>query len=200
MKERPIIFSGAMVRAILDGRKTQTRRIMNPQPTPHFTIDVDYWTSGPHTGELGRAPNSTPYGMPGDRLRVRETFGLLDTQSKDGPDKATVFYRATDGDRRELRHQLWRPSIFMPRWASRIALEITGVRVERLQDISEEDAAAEGMSHYDGGWSSATAGPVGLFAGARAAFTLTWDAINGKRAPWASNPWVWVVSFKRVQP
>jgi len=216
MAEHPILFSGPMVRAILEGRKTQTRRVMKVQ------MEYDggsYWQDG--TGALHLIETLCPYGVPGDRLWVRETWGIFD-QHHDG---LAIAYRADDigddlgavtwfdvdmethhkyclRDGVEKADEKWRPSIFMPRWASRINLEITGVRVERLQDIGKDgrkahDVLAEGISreaieqweqylHKD----DAPAHTYGVL----------WDTINGKRAPWASNPWVWVVEFKRVAP
>lgn len=211
IKERPILFSAPMVRAIIDGMKTQTRRIVKPQP-PSYIDEL-------HGNDLrGRAPyrlddNETgavlgsgfqddndvfykcPYGIPGDRLWVRECWGLFDTQPSDGPERAYVYYRATDGDDRDLRYQLWRPSIHMPRWASRITLEVVGVRVERVQDISEADAEAEGFertfaadgSEYGAGLTTATE-----------AFAALWSKITGP-ASWSENPWVWVVEFRRIE-
>ena len=181
MNERPILFSAPMIRAILSGAKTQTRRTVHPM---HMSI----------TGELLRYP----YGEPGDRLWARETWAhdadslemlraLVDDimPTRDyGP-----YYRATGAyEGSGLR---WRPSIHMPRWASRITLEVTDVRVERLQSISEEDALAEGVDPLE--WSG---GPAN--ADARAAFRELWESINGKRAPWATNPWVWAISFRRL--
>ncbi len=156
-----------------------------------------------------------PFGAPGDRLWVRERFSpyrvpggcacsiadatyavLVDGThvDRDGeitPGLATYSEGAWDGVR-------WRPSIHMPRWASRIALEVTGVRVERLQAITEEDARAEGVDQGEGGrlYPSARAARALSY---RAGFEHLWNAINGKRAPWASNPWVWVVDFRRVE-
>lgn len=141
MKERPILFSGEMVRAILEGRKTQTRRVIKPQPdSARNSVFVKSGFETKHGYEI-----KCPYGQPGDRLWVRETWGLWDTDPKDGPERAKIFYRATDENRRDLRYQRWRPSIHMPRWASRINLEITNIRIERVQDITEEDAKAEGL-------------------------------------------------------
>lgn len=176
MKERPILFSGEMVRAILDGRKTQTRRVVKPQLGDLF----DYETCSPKP--------SCPYGAPGDRLWVRETFSLLGGQAE---------YRAT----RRMGEPAapWRPSIFMPRWPSRIDLELTAVRVERVQDISEADAIAEGVKFYDDPNTSA----VKLFI-------ALWDSINAKRRDprsgqilpysWADNPRVWSLTFRRIRP
>lgn len=222
MKERPILFSGPMVNAILEGRKTMTRSIVDasiedhPESWSAFTVSSterkyrDTWSiSKPDpNGRIFGTPSGTscgrstelwrgtcPYGEPGDRLWVRETWGLFDTQPSDGPARAHVFFRATDGERHELRHQLWRPPIFMPRWASRITLEVTGVRLERLQQISEADAKAEGVTPFpldqEGDcWTDGTH---------RTAFEYLWQQINVKRASWASNPWVWVVEFVRIK-
>ena len=186
-KERPILFSGPMVRAILDGRKTQTRRVAKP-------LDI-----------------TCPYGSPGDRLWVRETWT---------PDHAAFYphfpvcYRAGFGPEYERKNGhvwsseqnawfpwKWRPSIHMPRWASRITLEITGVRVERLNDISEEDAIAEGIHQFAALslWGNDPKGtPAKLVGGnPQEAFALLWESINGEGS-WALNPWVWVIEFKRV--
>lgn len=181
MKERPILFSGPMVRAILDGRKTQTRRIVKPQPTN------DYVTFMPLSSELvgvtkhggpidNRGWLHCPYGKTGDRLWVRETW-CPDVEPY------TFRYKADGGEPLER----WRPSIHMPRWASRITLEVVSVRVERLQDISEEDALAEGITLVERGTS-----PVDQF-------NKLWESINGPGS-WEANPWVWVVSFKRIEP
>ncbi len=214
-RERAILFSAPMVKAILAGRKTQTRRIVKPQPWPindeeralGAPADSHWWPSNKcrsmvtinEMGALG------PYGGRGDRLWVRETWGLLDTLPSDGPENATLFYKATDGERRDLRHQLWRPSLFMPRWAARIFLKITAVRVERLQDISEADARAEGVRpifERFPEWSRdqrITSGELAADAEHRASFAVLWDELNGNRALWVTNPFVWVVSFERVE-
>lgn len=200
MKERPILFSGPMVRAILDGRKTQTRRVVRPEigAGNHVGFSQDlgwhiWWDcahdgpSGPHFTES--APLRCPYGQPGDLLYVRETWQLHHTErlgeygggpevlddvwggavpTDEQPHSTAVLYRATDDDDEDWP---WRPSIHMPKWAARIWLEITDVRVERLSEISDEDARAEG---YEDAW--------GFLAG-----------------DWASgydpSLWVWVVSF-----
>lgn len=192
MKERPIIFSAPMVRSLLNCTKSQTRRIVKPQPVVHWVVP----------GEV-----ACPYGQPGDRLWVRETWQgpLLGTAGdykafNAGGQKAIqkpecCVYRATDtlnavdDDGRELG---WRPSIHMPRWASRINLEITGVRVERLQDISEADAKAEGTT-------PSIVGGVLDHIKYRAGYQSLWNDINGTGS-WVANPWVWVVEFKRVLP
>lgn len=186
MNEHPILFSGEMVRAILDGRKMKTRRVIKPQPDTvwHDTSAV------PHTYYDGIRELNCPYGQPGDLLWVRETWGVSAFLNKVKPSElkqsAQVSYRV-DATGSELSHFVWRPSIFMPRWASRITLEVTGVQVERLNDISEEDARAEGVHPNQ----LTTIQPY------RAAFCGLWDSINEKRGyGWLDNPWVWVVEFK----
>ena len=140
MKERPILFSGPMVRAILDGRKTQTRR---PVKMPKSVNPVALGSMMQRASELGPLPGSA-FGEPGDRLWVRETFDLDQPAFPDESDKSRVLYRA-DHDPQHWGYFRWRPSIHMPRWASRIDLEVVSVRVERLQSISEDDARAEGV-------------------------------------------------------
>jgi hypothetical protein len=186
MTERPILFSGPMVRAILEGRKTQTRRPVKPQP-----VCGDGIVQGPNglffVGQLRDSENAwrdilCPCGVPGDRLWVRETFW-------DGrPDIDNYVLFVADGYS-FVRDWKKRPSIFMPRWASRITLEITDVRVQRVQETSAADCIAEGltadlpMSHAD--W--------------RDSFAGLWDSINEKRGfGWDANPWVWALTFGRV--
>ncbi len=175
--ERPILFGAAMVRAILEGRKTQTRRAMKPQPAELRDIKGQ----------------DCPYGRQGERLWVRETFCV------DEDDQPVVLYRATD---HESCGQPWRPAIFMPRSASRITLEITAVRVERLQDISEEDAKAEGaeFGFCVGRDFHEPCDPEDAVASSyKQGFAFLWDSINAKRGlGWEANPWVWVVKFKRL--
>jgi len=176
VKERPILFSGPMVRAILAGRKTQTRRVVKPQHIPAGVRTLRW--ENQDAAELQHSARC-PYGVPGDRLWVRETW-------QPGPDDC-VYYRA-DNDPNENQ---WKPSIHMPRWASRITLEVVSVRVERVQDIGHIGAKAEGVEicDYDGRllpWQR----QIGNFQ-------KLWDSINGKGS-WGSNPWVWVVEFRRV--
>lgn len=216
MKERPIIMRGDEVRAILEGRKSQTRRVIKPQPQPNgiwskslgdFLCLIDeyppsatIWNGawlGADAGEL----NCCPYGIPGDRMWARETW-FHDFEHN------RTFYRA-DADRDGTVPYLvsgaggfgggvgnahidrWRPSIHMPRWASRLTLEIKSVRVERVQEISEEDALAEGVEMAE-----ATDGALSHALG----FSNLWDAINAKRGyGWDVNPWVWVIEFERVE-
>jgi hypothetical protein len=237
-RERPIIFSAPMVRAILDGRKTQTRRIVRDADRielhdggrPHSLHGRNCpsfceWACGAiffdERGEAlehdNRPTTRTPYGGPGSKLWVRETFAysIKDPESFEegfSPETHDAVYRATDeggeweryenGERAGKTAPTWRPSIHMPRWASRIMLVVESVRVERLQEITEEDARAEGVEAHlmrDIGsypeWMRPNMRSVG---GHQSAFRELWDSINGKRASWASSPWVWVVSFRRV--
>lgn len=233
MKERPILFSGSMVRAILAGHKTQTRRVIR-------------WNDDGPCADCGPCP----YGEPADRLWVRETWrpwirGFSshvqyradgrrgDSLGADASDAAMVLAEKNggmwdDGRAQDPASVNWRPSIFMPRWACRLALSVCGVRAERLQSISEADAIAEGIprnhvgpdADFDAkehGWLT----PAGLAnwesghdcnedgcVGGKPAFTfsaveayqLLWDSINGKRpdCAWSDNPWVWVVEFDRA--
>lgn len=217
MKERPILFSGPMVRAILEGRKTQTRRVVKDS-----TFEATKQGRLMHEGE---AAAWCPYGQPGDRLWVRETW------AHDGPDLETArarfedalsggetygpYYRATESAPGTLR---WRPSIHMPRWASRITLEVTGVRVERLQEISEKDAQAEGARWKEfgrcgsgfhlAGWSMDDPFPEShayCLNTAPLAFANYINRLHGgdnwNLKPsnlWAENPWVWVVEFRKI--
>lgn len=201
--ERPILFSGSMVRAILNDSKTQTRRIVKPQPSADMKaayLDGDsnwvFWSEpvGEEVAKQWYPPGSDrgikcPYGKVGDLLWVRETWRPLAQHVSQCVDQNDVAYRASVSDDFEDGLFAWKPSIHMPRWASRITLEITDIRVERLQDVSEEDAKAEGVPPFDwnDGWSLR---PV-------PAFERLWDSINGAKHPWSSNPWVWCVNFKR---
>lgn len=206
MKERPIIFSGPMVRALLDGSKTQTRRVMKPQlvyGTVAGLFNSWYLPSGQGGGTL--YPNgkekilgTCPYGQPGDRLWVRESFCKIIGQSGGWIEtdyQATYTHGFRLGDSLGLKKR-WTPSIHMPRAASRITLEITSVRVERLQDISEADAQAEGVTD-DGSLVTDLDGKDR--GGTIAAYATLWEVINGVGS-WDDNPWVWVVSFKRAFP
>ncbi|EOA3031022.1 hypothetical protein ACHZHX_004582, partial [Yersinia enterocolitica] len=203
-----------MVNAILSGRKTQTRRIMGNQPagqdleTVHVRHNDDFnfqWYG--NLGESSYFP--CPLGKPGDQLWVREAFQgplfdyeqmesyLEDSAKFESPEYCV--YRA-DGntapefvDADDNLHCKWRPSIHMPRWASRINLLITGVRVERLQDISEQDARAEGVKAWRG--------PAEELVGGKLAFFELWDSIYGQKEGenWQANPWVWVINFERME-
>lgn len=230
VKERPILFSAPMVRAILEGRKTVTRRAIKAQP--HIDASGNFCVGRSNYGQDGYGNPVTkhfvndccPYGKPGDRLWVRETFALLgnedgccidwqDNLVKGDERSAARIYRAScptgdyglyqipakaewKPDTEAMEYDgVWRPSIHMPRWASRILLEITDVRVERLQDISRYDIRAEGLecppelagddvspNYRD--WYPA-------------AWRELWSSINGAES-WNANPWVWVVEFKQV--
>lgn len=230
MKERPILFSGPMVRAILDGRKTQTRRIVKPQPVPEGSSAYGGTRQGyvwkPET--LNRSWNDDdkdpyknpsqsvmataalgvecPYGVSGDHLWVRETWAAphaFDGHKPSHIPSGTRWHYAASEDRGGL---LWRPSIHMPRVASRMSLEIAEIRVERLQDISEADAKAEGIRTWtkdgevekfwpcdpcEGDMKCAWAD---LPRSATEAYRNLWETING-HGSWDSNPWVWVITF-----
>lgn len=200
MKERPILFSGPMVRAILEGRKTQTRRVVKPQPHPDATLqgiiprpNADRaCASFAHVDERGVHSHSLkvqcPFGRGGDRLWVRETWAPCSVFE---PSEETGSIHRAGPWRNGLEPSVkWRPSIHMPRWASRITLEITDVRVERLQDISEADAKAEGVNE-----SIVLPGDRGSFV---ASFGYLWESIHGAGS-WCVNPWVWVIEFERVK-
>lgn len=197
-----------MVRALLSGSKTQTRRLVairdfGPSETQGYdwTFRGRYglWNDVSHA----RLMEQCPYGAPGDQMWVRETWGYFGgDEYLYQQDPGSVLYRADEG--RDAAR--WRPSIHMPRWASRITLEVTEVRVQRLQDISEADARAEGVCPFFevyeniGRDQCITSGERAEDAPFRASYACLWDEINGDRAPWAENPWVWAVSFRRVQP
>lgn len=225
MKERPILFSGPMVRAILEGRKTQTRRVAK------LTTTGRVMAVGSHKNWHPDDPNAVlacPYGQPGDRLIVKEHVWMWCEKRPNGVTKkgrpkfhyvpmrgAPMFYCADfakkptgtiispyTGNEWGWRKKLGR---FMPRWASRITLEVTGVRVERLQDISEEDADAEGALNSSGLHDFDCAGKC-FHADQRCdcgggsiakAYKRLWESINGAGS-WAVNPWVWVVEFRRI--
>lgn len=240
-KERPILFSGEMVRAILEGRKTQTRRVLRTQP-----LDVI-----PYQGELAgqrwvglmqRDPNKglifkCKYGQAGDRLWVRESwridswsddgevcvqwradekvskwitagedylvFERLWIQSSDDCERSGLEFTDDGGYSWENGHSpcRWRPSIHMPRWASRITLEIVNVRVERVQDTSERDAIAEGIDEWEEMFRCGPDSDPCWTRDARHAYAWLWDSINARRGyGWDVNPWVWVIEFKQVTP
>ncbi|HBR3967028.1 morphogenetic protein [Klebsiella pneumoniae] len=205
MKERGMIFNGEMVLAILDGRKTQTRRIVkgtdgavkfckewdiNGEEIFVVLDEKDHTGMNPVLGAI-----SCPFGGVGDRIWVRETWARynIDQNSHD------IAYRATTPEDWPEEGR-WRPSIHMPRWASRILLEITDVRVERLNAISEEDARAEGI--IDGGCLNCgepePCGCANPDPDATDAFAYLWQSIYGQES-WNANPWVWVISFERIE-
>jgi hypothetical protein len=186
-----------MVRAILDGRKTQTRRVINPQPyydTNPAGHNILIWKCGGSARTSQEISGYCPYGQPGDRLWVRETWEYFE----DANSVEHTIYKADNPD----YSGKWRPSIFMPRWASRITLEIVNVRVERVQDISEGDARAEGFPiTWDGKPYDPPSPEIDRWQGyGGASFCLKWNSINAKRGyGWDVNPWVWVVEFKRIE-
>jgi hypothetical protein len=224
IKERPILFSTPMVRAILESQKTVTRRMVKVQPRSKADIG-SYGMGQPfiRNPDVTRPNPECPYGRPGERLWMRETWGVISHDFDEHgnmvdwvPDRAAmpirempfgrgyysghVIYRADgeaewagDDDGGGEPRSAWKPSIHMPRVASRILLEITGVRVERLQDTSEEQAEAEGIGFLR------AAPDFDETLTAKQLFEILWDHINGNGA-WAANPWVWVVEFKRVTP
>jgi hypothetical protein len=202
VKERPIIFSGPMVKAILDGRKSQTRRVIKLDKYSNWQV-LPESSNGTGACVLAGSRDLTtwiecPYGQIGDRLWVKENalpdfpkaFSYYDWTWAEVPEEYRspeyVLYRA-DGRHEDVKMH---PSIFMPRWASRITLEIVNVRVERLQEISERDAYLEGIplviSNEDN------------YITPQSRYKDLWESINAKKYPWASNPWVWVVEFKKV--
>lgn len=187
MRERPILFSGPMVRAILNGQKTVTRRVVKSDwiqsdraPLETSTGVFHFWCSGEHV---------CPYGIPGDRLWVREAWASI--RVVQAPDQEWVVYR--EGDNRTDYGGPWKPSIHMRRRDSRILLEIVAVRVERLQDITEEQALAEGVASCE-----QDLDPDGNCYTPVELFSILWSSINGTDS-WNANPWVWVVEFKRVE-
>lgn len=260
-RERPILFNGDMVRAILAGRKTQTRRVVNPQPQRNggqgfsaikpYRNSLGKWTWVLEATGIGDGTSGffSPFGLPGDRLWVRESFAYVNDVKMLDPGSYALgcgcFYRAdeydlTDDDFNPVK---WNPSIHMPRRCSRITLEITDVRVERLQDISGQDAISEGVTIDEWDYESfemtvdqdafhcGECGGDGFVerqeyysdyinedpgdvmpcpecreiteyrqrGAAGHSFRRLWNSINSKAHPWSSNPWVWVVSFKKVE-
>lgn len=184
VKERGILFSDEMVRAILDGRKTQTRRPVKPQPLGIGTMNAaGQYCQPDREGVMpGGWRIESPFGSPGDLLWVREAFC-------GGQHGTPYLYRASWQQNDFMR---WRPSIHMPRWASRITLEVKAVRVERVQEISSRDAWAEGFR-------CSCTRPVPICAGNIVAFRETWNSIYAPNGlGWDKNPWVWVVEFERV--
>ena len=189
MKERPILFSGPMVRAILEGRKTQTRRIVKVNEAGQWVCHAVRSCLNPEESwQRDVMASECPYGKPVDRLWVREAWCHYDLWRPGPNGYGRICYRAS-GDEpiasfSNVKPDRWRPSIHMPRWASRITLEVVSVRVERLQDISAKDAIAEGCCDP----TSSTP---------KRAFEWLWKSINGPGS-WEANPWVWVVEFRKL--
>lgn len=214
MIERGMIFNGEMVRAILDGRKTQTRRIMAPQPADDIersafpNPDAIGWKSSLKHKYGSTTAHFCPFGAIGDRIWVRETFRVHSRAT----DVATLVYKASERNSwTEQTHRVpvavcnkpatpekWTPSLHMPSWASRILLEITDVRVERINSISQEDAQAEGLELT--GWRPTYSDPDsgGEVMTPYDNFAELWSSIYGDES-WQANPWVWVIEFKRVE-
>jgi hypothetical protein len=211
VRERPILFSGPMVRAILDGRKTQTRRVVKPQPDagPNGTmVDLGGASFGLLDGSLS-GEWRCPFGAPGDRLWVRETFYDYDA-GEPAPQGATDFHTdALLDERIEYRatpwtHEFadpeecgpWTSSIHMPRWASRITLEVTDVRVGRVQAITAADCIAEGIASRGMDSNGPNIASAMMYI---EDYKTLWDSLNAKRGyGWNVNPWAWAVSFARV--
>lgn len=214
--EKPILFKDDQVRVILEGRQTQTRRFVPEWQLPGLTLDGDQYISiaqrhprwgfgvfGKNEAECMANYNDEyaslcPYGKPGDRLWVRETFSASEFMDCRYRADGQQFLNVNGKDTNTPCEVKWTPSIHMPRWASRITLEITEVRVERLQDISEADAKAEGVEPLRGGyWRHYQPGWTQHQLSAKGSFATLWDSINGPGS-WDANPWVWVIEFKRI--
>jgi len=203
-KERPILFSAPMVRALLDGSKTQTRRALKVRCQEiGERDDGSRWPWSEHPDNAGDHWHACPYGQPGDRLWVRETFS--DIYGAGGDEvrrKQEVMYRANGETDPYVIGGRWTPSIHMPRWASRILLEIVSVRVERLQEISADDCRAEGVESHEVRqfmlYGASPAERAAIYRDAAVGpYRGLWERINGGGS-WDVNPWVWVVEFKRV--
>lgn len=221
MKARPILFSGPMIQALLDGRKTQTRRVVKPQPPvtvercANFALMPPREDGTTHVAQWmpGMLPlPRCPYGKPGDLLWVRETFSYLESFqffNTDVPEHIPDAWYWADGSPEWGDWTRPKPSIHMPRWASRLTLRLTGVRAERLQDTSDEDAVAEGIEGAEiyGGryWrdyslSDADAQCSPMLEDPRDSLRTLWDSINAQRGcGWGVNPWVWVLSFEVIR-
>ncbi|UZW62715.1 hypothetical protein [Lysobacter enzymogenes] len=206
MRELPILFGAPMVRAIQDGTKTQTRRLVKPQPFAQPEHNDETGEFDVYAGDELSGSMRCPYGQPDDRLWVREAFADLHgtgIEHRQPPDFALQRYAyaadtrpgsASDEARKDYGIR-WKPSIHMPRAASRITLEVTGVRVERLQAISEADALAEGIQLLNG-WHTFNGG-LHQSRTAEESFSALWESLNGAGS-WDANPRVWVISFRRV--
>lgn len=224
MKEHPILMQGPLVRATLEGRKTQTRRLLRNQPPSryHLVRVCGPWAEFENDGPTpAKYSTKSPLGEAGDRLWVRETFAIVhgcrdmdtgyiddwmvprDLPKDDDHGFWTVLYRADDrfDESKEDRGFSWRPMIHMPRWACRLVLPLVSVRVERVQDITEEDAKAEGVERISAGpgWECWMGyGPSPSCKTARDSFRSLWISIYGE-ASWDANPWVWVAEWKEIE-
>lgn len=246
MNEHPILFRAEMVRAILDGSKTQTRRVIKPQP---LMMCSGAWYPSDNPGDSknrtglhyanekhmrrGLPIDFSPYGQPGDRLWVRETYALEHWEDEPATPKdgRPIFHHAGDGTEWDEQRWFyphykatdpapdlcyeddenddgepkckWSPSIHMPRWASRITLEIVNIRVERVQEITEEDAFEEGMTRRlaaEQGFSVSVSEEEFYISQARRTFHYFWNSLNAKRGfGWDVNPWAWVIEFKEAR-
>lgn len=211
MSSKPILFSAAMVRALLDGSKTQTRRLVNPQPSCPLTSE-DVTISGKSSAQecWDQILKGCKYGQAGDYQIVKETARLMI-----GSEESLIQYRADMAIRdmpdgwhsndpvlhrwitsQALNPKQWRPSILMPVKASRITLKVVSIRIERLQDISDADAIAEGIEQADGAWRSYCQ-ELSRCVSPVTSYRTLWDSINGPGS-WKSNPWVWVVEFSKL--
>lgn len=240
-KEHPILFKPEMVRAILEGRKTMTRRVVKPQPenveycctcikVKHFYIPKNPKPLSKYEPTHKVLTIKCPYGQIGDHLWVREAWGIYqrsDCMPSGKPYDGAYIYRATDTipdipDYAIVKKFKWHPSIHMPRKFSRVTLEITDIKVERIQDITEEDAIKEGIegeeydqtivlkdysnkdskNKFDGQWFQSWSEDLGNYIDedeiCKISFHTLWDSLNGKKYPWASNPWVWCLEFKKL--
>ncbi|EMM0925300.1 TPA: hypothetical protein MEX57_004151 [Klebsiella pneumoniae] len=213
MSERGMIFNAEMVRALLDGRKTQTRRPIIWKQTRFTEIgereDGSKWPWSEDAEHACDFWHPCPFGAVGDRIWVREAFRVHSRAT----DVATLVYKASERNswteqtrrvpvavcNKPATPEKWTPSLHMPRWASRILLEITDVRVERLNAINEHDAQAEGVAKLRGGfWKHYQPGWTQHQLSARGSFVTLWKSIYGDES-WNSNPWVWVIKFKRIE-
>lgn len=204
VKSRPILFSGEMVRSILEGRKTQTRRVVK-KPLHCQSTGCELTPGELSEREISSPDTLCPYGSPGDHLWVRETFGVhryLNVPLSRANMGWMICYKADESGCPPSLIEKWRPSIHMPQKLSRITLEIVGIRVERLQDIGKDgrqakDVLAEGITaeqidHWSK-WLHKDDAPAHTYG-------VLWDSLNGKKHPWASNPFCWVISFRRIKP
>lgn len=220
MTARPILFNGEMVRAILARRKTQTRRLIRWLPCKSglnlaFSgLEAGYYSTDLASGFVLRSrdgsgcwndrtlPAHSPHGVPGDRLWVRESWAHDADSMEEAKAQhedvmcgdSSLYYRATEVSPDTIK---WRPGIFMPRWASRITLEVADVRAQRLQEIRCHDIRAEGVDCPEHDFASGLC--TSECRSLRGAFRDLWDSINGKRAPWASNPWVFATTFTLIE-